>query len=112
MLSQEEILQKADELSKIHGCKVRPLVFVDDATKETIVGYYKEPSRMVKTRVLDKAMQAPVTAACELLDAVLIGDASDPRILSESPENDKYYHGAALEIMTTITYSQNQFKKK
>lgn len=111
-LSNEDIKLKADELSTREGCKVHPLVFMTD-TDEQIVGYIKEPIRIVKQRALDAAIQKGATvAAGELLEAILIKDASDYRIYTEAPEFDKFYLGASMACMDLIKISQEQFKKK
>lgn len=111
-LTFEQIQEKADELSKKYSVKVFPIVFEDAETGVQVVGFAKEPSRMVKARVLDKALSGAVTAATELMDAILIKEESDPRIYSEASENDKYYFGAAMACQQTIAVSVNQFKKK
>lgn len=111
-LSKEDIEKKAESLSKIHSVKIHPLVFVEEETGEQIIGYVKEPSRLVKLRVLDKAISSPITAAGELLDVILLREDSDVRILSENPEHDKYYLGAVMAAMGIIKYSQDTFKKK
>lgn len=109
MLSQEEILQKADELSKVYGCKVHPLVFVDMAnTDERVIGYLKEPPRIVKLRYMDKAILGAASAGAEVIDEYLIKEASDPRILND----DVCYLGAIQELQSVITMAVNQFKKK
>lgn len=109
-LTQEQIQQKADELSQQLNVKVHPLVFVDG--DEQIVGYITEPNRVTKLRVLDKGMISPISAAAELLEVILLKDESDSRILSDKPENDKIYMGAVMECYNTIQVSINQFKKK
>ena len=111
-LTNEQVQAKADELQIREGCQVHPLVFVDTDTDTQVIGFVKEPSRMVKLRVLDKGLISPVTAAAELLDAVLIKDVSDARIWDEKPENDKIYLGAVMACYETIQLSTNQFKKK
>ena len=110
-MTQEEIQIKADELSKIHNCKVHPLVFKASESDE-VIGFIKEPPRFVKLRVMDKGLTAPISASAELVDAYLIKEASDSRIYDENPDNDKYYMGAAMEAYNLITLSVNQFKKK
>lgn len=102
---------KAEELTKVHGCKVHPLVFVDEDNKP-VIGYLKEPPRFVKLRALDKVYTNPMSAASDLLDAYLIKEESDNRIYSESSDNDKYYFGAVNEANNLIKLTINQFKKK
>ncbi|KAA2242802.1 hypothetical protein F0L74_09750 [Chitinophaga agrisoli] len=111
-LTNEQVQARAEELEKVHGCKIHPLVFMTEEGGEQIVGYMKEPPRIVKLRVLDKSITGPMTAASECLESVLIKEASDPRILSESPENDKVFLGACVAATKIIELSTNQFKKK
>ena len=103
-----ETQKKADALSVKMNCKVLPIVFHDEATGEDIVGFIKEPSRMVKLRVMDKAMTAPVTASAELFDSIFIEEESDRRFLTD----DKYYLGATMEAFKTVEMAVNTFKKK
>jgi len=111
-LSNEQIEAKARQLSEVHGCEVHPLVFIEPDTQEQVVGYIKEPNRLVKMRVLDKGLQSPITAASELLEVVLLKEESDERIYSERQEHDKIYLGAVMACYDTIKVSVNQFKKK
>ena len=104
----EEIEKKATELSAKLGCNVLPIVFVDEETNEQIVGYIKEPSRMVKLRAMDKAMTSPMTSASEMFEAIFLREESDPRIEKE----DKYYLGATMEAFKTVELAVNSFKKK
>jgi len=105
----EEAELKAAELSQKHGCKVTPLVFkISEESTEYVVGYIKEPSRIVKLRVMDKAVSGAFTAAGELLDSVLIAEDSDPRIIAE----DVFYIGAAKAAFDTVQMAVNQFAKK
>ena len=111
-MTQEEIELKASELSIKHGAKVHPIVFQIKGSEDQIIGYLKEPPRFVKLRIMDKAMESPVSADSEIIDAYLIKEESDSRIYSESPENDEYYMGAALEAYSFIRFAANTFKKK
>lgn len=111
-MTNEEIQLKADELTQREGCKVHPLVFAA-ANDEQVIGFVKEPMRIVKQRALDAAIQKGATvAAGDLLEAILIKDASDSRIYSEAAENDSYYLGASMACMELINISKEQFKKK
>lgn len=111
-MTNEDIFKKADELSNREGCKVHPLVFMADEN-DKVVGYVKEPIRIVKQRALDAAIQKGATvAAGELLEAILLKDVSDPRIYSELPENDKFFLGASMACMELIKISNEINKKK
>jgi len=104
----EKVEAKAQELSLKLNCTVLPIVFHDEDTNEDIVGYIKEPSRVVKLRVMDKAMTSPVTAAAELFESIFLTEESDKRIMSD----DKYYLGATMEAFKTVEMAVNTFKKK
>ena len=110
-LTKAEIEAKAAELAKALGIhKVIPIVFMEDG--EEIVGYMKEPSRMQKIAVMDKAMMGGYSAAEEILKHVIIREHSDPRILSDSPEHDSIYIGALMAVYDQIKFSVNTLKKK
>lgn len=113
-MNKQEILNKVEELSRLHNCVVRPLVFqVDADSGEEVIGFVREPARLVKQRALDAGIsKGPVTAAGELLEAILIKEASDERMWVDKPEYDKYYLGASMAAMELIKVSQDQFKKK
>lgn len=110
-MEQNLIEEKAESLSRLHNCKVIPIVFKDG--DNDIVGYVKEPPRIVKQRALDAVMQkGAVTAAGELMEAMLIKEESDERLYVEKPEYDKFYLGASMACMDLVKVSQDQFKKK
>lgn len=111
ILTNEQVKIKAEELEKEYGCNIYPIVFMH-GENDQVVGFMKEPPRIVKLRVLDKSLTSPMTAAAECLESVLIEKESDPRILSEKPEHDKIYLGACVEATKIIEFSANQFKKK
>jgi hypothetical protein len=112
MLTKEEIQAKADGLTEKYKVKVHPMLFQAEEGGEQIIGFIREPARIVKMRVLDKTISSPMTASAELLEACLIVEESDPRILSEASENDKIYIGACISASNIIKFSQDQFKKK
>jgi hypothetical protein len=110
-MTDQEILAKAGELSQREGCRVHPLCFKTDG--EEIVGFIREPQRIVKQRALDAAIQKGTTvAAGELLEALIIRDESDPRIFSDESQYDEFYFGASMACFELINISQNAFKKK
>jgi len=110
-LTNEEIEGKAEELAKALGIhRVIPIAFIEAG--EQIVGYMKEPSRMAKLAVMDKALLGGYSAAEEIMKDLVIKDHSDPRILSEKPEHDKIYLGAVMVVYDQIKISVNTLKKK
>lgn len=100
------------ELEKKYSCKVHPIVFQEDEDSEKIIGYIKEPSRMLKARILDSATTGAVSNSITLLEAVLLTEESDPRFSSSKSEDDHIVLGGALSAMSTIKISTNQFVKK
>jgi hypothetical protein len=104
--------KKAEELSIKYNCNVTPIVFRDEEKNEDIVGFIKEPSRVLKLRVMDKAMTGAVTAASELFDAIILKEESDKRFTSEESANDKYYLGGAMVAFKTVEFAVDTFKKK
>lgn len=103
-----DVQKKANELSEKFSCKVTPIVFHDEEKDEDVIGYIKEPNRMTKLRVMDKAINSPITAASELFDSIVITEESDPRFFSD----DKYYIGGTMEAFKTVEIAVNTFKKK
>jgi hypothetical protein len=110
---REKCELKAAELSLKFGCTVTPLIFkASEESEDIIIGYIKEPSRLVKLRVMDKALGSVMTASAELLDSIIISEESDPRITVDLPENDIFYIGAAKAAYDTVKMAVNQFAKK
>ncbi len=111
VLTNEQIKEKAEKLKQEYGCEIHPIAFMLNETDQ-VVGFMKEPPRIVKLRVLDKSLTSPMTAAGECLESVLLEKESDPRILSEKPEHDKIFLGACVEATRIIEFCANTFKKK
>jgi hypothetical protein len=85
----------------------------DTEKLDPVIGYIKEPPRLVKIRVLDKSSQVgDFAAASEMLDLCLIKDASDYRIYSEKSEHDSYFLGACYSAQKILQIALSQFKKK
>jgi len=111
ILTQEQLEQRAYELSKKYNCEVQPIVFKKD--DEDIIGYIKTPSRILKSRAMDQAASiGTITAAGTLFEAILIKEESDPRFSSTKSQDDDIYFGGALASFATIEILTNQFKKK
>ena len=110
-ITTEEINTRADELSKVHNVKVTPIVFFDEDTNEKIVGYLKEPTRLQKQRALDKTLISQSSAGEDLLMACLIKEESNPRIYSESSNDDAIVMGACQAALATVKLKQNIAKK-
>ena len=115
-MTNEEIELKASELSAKHGAYVLPIVLEDKDDNGvvigTIIGFIKEPPLFMKMKILDKAMESPITAASSIVDAYLIKEESDPRMYNQERGNDQYYIGATMAAYTFIKVAANAFKKK
>jgi len=105
--------EKAIELAKQLGVyKVYPILFKDMQTGDDVIGFLKHPPRIVQQRVMDKALQGATSASAELLEVILIKEASDERIYSENPAYDYINNGAVMAAYDIIKAAVNQFKKK
>ncbi|MFB6456575.1 hypothetical protein ACE38W_14990 [Chitinophaga sp. Hz27] len=112
VMTEEEIQQRADELTIKVEAKVTPFVFTGDSEDDQVIGYFKEPKRDVKIKILDKAQAGIASAAEDLMNLCVIKEASDARIYSDLPENDTYYMGAVMEVQNLLKFSVNVLKKK
>lgn len=111
-MTKEEAQIKADELTTSLGIKVHAIVFQESQDSTEVVGFIKEPSRMLKLAVLDKSVMGSFSAASEMLESVLLKEHSDPRIYSERSEDDKIYLGAVMAAYDLVKFSVNTLKKK
>jgi len=102
----------AKQLSLKYNCKINPIIFQETEESERIIGYIKEPTRMVKARTLDTAANGAITAALNLFEATLLKEESDPRFSSDKSEHDDIVLGGALVTMSTIQIRTNAFIKK
>jgi hypothetical protein len=108
----EEINAKAEELTKSHGTKVHAFTALNGTEDDKVVAFIKEPSRLIKSRAMDKTYGGMgFTAGGEMLEACIIKEESDPRILSEAPEYDKFYLGAAKFCADLLIISTDNTKK-
>lgn len=109
---QAEVNAKAEELSKKYNVKVHPILFKLTEDGEFVEGYFKEPPRSQKLRVMDAINTGALTVTSALFDAYVCREDSDPRITSEEPANDGYYIGAVSAMYNVITMAVNLVKKK
>lgn len=110
--AQDTASTKAQALSEELKVKVHPIVFYVEKDKEPVIGFFREPNRMVKLAVMDKYATGFYSACAQALEACLIKEHSDPRISSERPEDDNYYMGAVMAISEKIEFAANQVDKK
>lgn len=110
MITQEQITQKAAELSQQTGRKVFPLVFMHEGENgaEQIVGYMQNPTRVVKMKAFDKTVVSQASAGAELLEHCLLKEHSDERIYSEKEEYDHIFLGACIAALNNIKVAVEQ----
>lgn len=111
MISEEVKTAAADKaltLGQELKTKVHPVIFNDPDGGEPVVGFLKEPNRMVKLAIMDKQLSGAYSASAEMLDLILIKEHSDSRLWSEDPANDTFYIGAVNAAYNLIKVSINQ----
>ena len=109
-LAEEKAAQLTAEYKEKGVYQIHPIVFKNG--DEEIVGFVKEPSRMAKMAVMDKAMVGGYSAAEEILESILLKEHSDPRMFSESQEFDDIHMGLVVAVYNLIKIKTNTFKKK
>jgi hypothetical protein len=108
----QEINIKAEELTAQLGVKVHAFTAIDNTEDNKVVAFIKEPSRLIKSRAMDKTYNGMgFTAGSEMLEACIIREESDPRFLNEAPENDKFYLGASKFCADLLVMATNNTKK-
>ena len=109
-LSFEQIEKIKSDLSKEHNKEVYVHVF-ETEDGEQIIGFLKDPDRLVKMRALDMSLQSWTNSADILLRSCLIESVSSPRILKEEAENDKIYFSFLLKANELVKFYSEQQKK-
>lgn len=107
----EQIKAKELELTEKYGVKVTAFAFFDELTEEKIVGYVKEPNRLIKQRAMDKMMLSASSAGEDILVSCLIKEESNLRILSELSSDDSIFLGACNACLAMVKVMQNTIKK-
>lgn len=111
--SIDEVKAKAEELSEKMGVKVLPMTFRGNDENDLVVGFLKEPPFLVKARAMDKMYAGmSFTAGMDIMEACLIKEETDPRILSPLPINDTYKLGAIKFCGELVTYRVDITEKK
>lgn len=129
-MTKQEVIDKSVELTKTLGVTVYPITFVN-YTKEQrailetgqdlpvgedvdiVYGFLKEPPFLVKARAMDKYHNGMgFTANLEILEACIIKEHTDPRMLSEVAPNDKFKLGAAKYAGEKLLIATDQTEKK
>lgn len=108
MLSPEQIEETRAKLEYEHGRKVYAHVFLTEEN-EQIIGYLKDPERLVKMRALDMSAQSWTSAAEVLLQTSLIKEKSDSRILDEKSD-DKIFLAFLMKANELVKFYAEQKK--
>lgn len=112
-MTKQEVADKAVELSKSLGCIVHPITFINGVEDDIVFGFIKEPSFLVKARAMDKVYNGMgFTANLEILEACILKEHTDPRMLSEVVPNDKFKLGAAKYAGELLLIATDQTEKK
>lgn len=110
-MTLEEIEIKRKQLEESIKVKVHAEVFETPEFGQ-IIGFIKEPDRVLKMQCIDMYMTGRFTAAADnLLQICLIKEESDSRILSDLPEHDPIYLGFAMKANDLVKYYVNGQKK-
>lgn len=103
MKTKDEIEAKRLELeTALKDTVTAAVVYPKGNSEDQAVGYFRNPSRTTKMMALDKAIQTPSTAGQMILEACLIKEESDPRIMDEKKENDAIFMGFCMKALGLI----------
>ena len=128
-MTKKEVVLKAEDLTKSLGITVHPITFVNytpaqqslikeggevpEAETDIIHGFLKEPSFLVKARAMDRVTSGmAMTAYIEILDACIIKEHTDPRMVSETEGGGKFKLGAAKYAGELLLLATDQTEKK
>jgi hypothetical protein len=106
-MTTEQLNEKAQALASELGFKVHPLAFTNGEGQQ-ILGFLREPTRSAKLSAMDDMMKSPSQAGETILNACLLIEHSDPRILSD----DDVYVSATMDCLSILKVYQNDLKKK
>jgi hypothetical protein len=106
-----EVEEKRLSLEEKHKTKVHAFYF-DTEEFGFVVGYYIEPPRYTKRKVLDLFQIGQYSHAAEVLTQVcLIKEESSPLILSEDPKYDELVLGFEHTVQELVKFYVNGEKK-
>ncbi len=115
-LSADEISAyqlQADQLSAKYGAKVTPVVFITPVTGNRVAAYLKEPSYMIKIRIMDKAASTGMYSANdEMREICTLKEESDSITYGESPECDEYKLALTDACIKFMRRASDQWNKK
>lgn len=109
-LTVEQIEEIKINLSKELSKDITAHVF-ETENGEQIVGFFKDPDRLVKMRALDMSLQSWTNSADVLLRSCLIEKYSDERILKDGSEYDKIYFSFLLKANELVQFYSEKQKK-
>jgi hypothetical protein len=117
-LTLEQIEEKRLEVSHaLGGSKVHALCYEENEEHGQVLVFLKEPNLQIKIRSLDSigagnGADNLVGTGSKLLEALIIKEYSDPRVLSGHTDFDTYYIAAATEAIGLCKAATNIIKKK
>jgi len=110
----ELVITNANGLTERLGRKVHGLLLNTAGMNKTdgdwVVGYYYEPSLYQKMTILDHVDKDKILKGFQLLEANIIKEHSDPRLINkENAANHNVIIGASLAVVgSAIDFSINQ----
>jgi len=109
----QALYDRAAELSVANGnAKVIPIWYedpVDTINGKPIIGFLKEPNRATKGSILDTHLVSRSRAATIALNASLMKEVSDERIISSSQVYDPINIRAGLEALYMTNVATSEF---
>ena len=108
---EAEAEKKAKKLSEQMGCDVITHTVID-SKGEPATAYFTLPNRFTKMHAIDLANQSLSQSGDMLLNACLIKEESDKRILDDKPENDSIYLAFNMYASTLVEIANLNLQKK
>lgn len=113
---EQALKDRAQELSTANGGKkVIPIWYLDPIDADNgkpIIGFLLEPNRATKGNIMDKFAFSVSQAGKIALEASIMKNESDPRIISTDSQYDAVNMKAGEEALSLIRIAVSQFKKK
>lgn len=115
-LLSADLVKRAAELKVEHnGAEIEPLLFLDpkDAVNgQPIVGFLKEPNRATKANIGDQILKSHFMGNMVALQACLLTEISDKRLLSQDRDYDAVIFAAGEKAAAFVKISIDLIKKK
>jgi len=113
---EDQVYKKAEELSNTtenpHDLKtpVKPIILVHDG--ELVIGYLREPPRMIKYQIMDAQVFGRGIFECsKCVHTLLVLGHSDPRLSSLDSKYDALAMSVALMIYNQVEFQANMSQK-